>query len=64
LRKKIEAAQNEIILAEEDLETALSQIRVARRAEKTNVSDAVERALQRLRSARRTLADLEEPDDV
>jgi hypothetical protein len=59
LLEKIDAAKKEIALAESELELVLTQIRAAPRAEKTNVSEVVESAFQRLRNARRALVELE-----
>jgi hypothetical protein len=48
----LEEAKGEVIAAETKLESVLSEIRVAPRAEKTAVSQAIESALLSLRSAR------------
>jgi hypothetical protein len=47
----LERAENEVASAEQELVKLLSAIRVAPRAEKTSVSQIVEVALRRLRSA-------------
>jgi hypothetical protein len=59
LQEKIDAAKTEIALAESELEMVLTQIRSAPRAEKTNVSEVVESAFQRLRKARQALVEFE-----
>ena len=47
----LERAQSEVLAAEQELEKLLSEIRVTPRADKTSVSQIVEVALRRLRSA-------------
>jgi hypothetical protein len=48
----LEAAKKDVEAAEMQLETVLAEIRVAPRAEKRAVSQAIESALERLRAAR------------
>jgi len=61
-------AKSELAAAESDLERALTEILVAPRAEKVTVSSVVEAAFQKLRAARKRLAEAEtlvvaEPDE-
>jgi hypothetical protein len=56
---KLDAAKNELSLAEGDLGRAIREIRVAPRAEKTAISDVLEHAFARLSAARAALVDLE-----
>jgi hypothetical protein len=65
---KIEAAKNEMTAASSDLERILREIKIAPRAEKTKISEVVEKAFAELRAARAKLVELEQelgadPDD-
>jgi len=65
---EMEAAERDIAAAEEDLGRMLRAIKVAPRAEKTTITEVVERAFTTLRAARERLVRLEqalasEPDD-
>jgi hypothetical protein len=55
----LEQAKTEVKAAEGQLESLLSEIQVAPRAEKTSVSRAIESALSGLRSARTKVDDAE-----
>ena len=59
LLEKIAAAKVEMGAAEVDLEKVLREIRVAPRAEKTTMSDVVQKAFVELRSAKARLLELE-----
>jgi hypothetical protein len=63
LRERIESAKDLIRAAERELDAALRAMQVRPRAEKTTVSQAVEGALGRLRSAKDSLVALEVPDE-
>lgn len=58
LRKKIDIALTEVNAAETALATLLLELRRAPRAEKVTVTDVVENAFARLRTARQELARL------
>ena len=65
---KIDAAKTELTAAEADLDKVLREIRMAPRAEKTAISEVVQKAFTELRAARAKLVELEEdlvaePDD-
>lgn len=60
LLDKLQAAKTEMNAAEADLEKLLREIRVAPRAEKTTMSDVVQKAFAELRSAKARLLELEE----
>jgi hypothetical protein len=65
---KIVAAKTEMTAAETDLDKVLREIRMAPRAEKTAISEVVQKAFAELRAARIKLVELEEelsaePDD-
>jgi phage terminase small subunit len=57
---KIEAAKRAMTEAERDLEKILSELQVTPRAEKTTISEAIQHAFTKLRSARQTVLDLEQ----
>jgi hypothetical protein len=57
---RLRAAKGEISDAETELGTALREIRIAPRAEKTAITAVIEDALKKVRSARATVAELEE----
>jgi hypothetical protein len=57
--EKLAAAIEEVTAAEKALGSVLRQIRVVPRAEKTTISEAVELAFMRLKSARRELIELQ-----
>jgi hypothetical protein len=57
--EKLAAAKSELALAEDDLEKAIREIRVAPRAEKTAIGGVLEDAFARLRAARAALVDIE-----
>ncbi len=59
LLSKIDAAKTDVSAAESVLETLLMEMRAVPRAEKTTVSQVVEAAFTKLRSAKADLADLE-----
>ncbi len=56
-------ARDDLARAEKEVETALSAIRTAPRAEKTNITKAVEEAFAKVRAARLLLDDLERADE-
>jgi hypothetical protein len=58
--EKLEGAINEVMAAENALESVLRTIEFQPRAEKTTISDAVQVAFERLRVARRELIELRE----
>lgn len=58
LRAELDAALAEVTMAEEALDAVLRQLRATARAEKVTISEAVESAFTRLRSARTALAKL------
>jgi hypothetical protein len=58
-RAKIAAAKREMADAEGDLSSVLKDIRIARRAEKTQITAVVEVALAKLKSAREAVEELE-----
>ncbi len=60
LASKIEAAKRDVTDAEAEIEKLLGELRVMVRAEKVGVSEAVEGAFVKLRSARAALEGLEE----
>jgi len=60
LLAEMEAAERDIGAAEEDLGRMLREIKVAPRAEKTTITEVVERAFTTLRAARARLVRLEE----
>jgi hypothetical protein len=60
ISEKLGHARGEIEAAESALDAAMTVIDLAPRAEKVTVSQALEQALERLRSARSELAALEE----
>jgi len=49
-REKLAAARKELTVAQEELDSVLSKLRVAPRAEKTVVSDVIVDALERRRN--------------
>jgi hypothetical protein len=57
---KIEEATREMAAAEGDLDRLLREIRVAPRAEKTTISEVVQKAFAELRAARSKLVELQE----
>ena len=57
---KIEEATREMTAAESDLDRILREIRVAPRAEKTTISEVVQKAFSELRNARSKLVELQE----
>lgn len=59
LIEKIRAAKAEITAAEQTLETVIRDIAVAKRAEKTTITDAVQAAFDKLRAALAHLSELE-----
>jgi hypothetical protein len=59
LTTTLAAATDEVSAAEKGLASALRQIRVKPRAEKTAISEALEDALARLKVARKTLLELQ-----
>lgn len=56
--EKVAAAIDEVMAAENALASLLRPIRVSARAEKMTISDAVQLAFARLKSARRELVEL------
>ena len=65
---KIESAKNQMGAAEADLDRVIRDIRIAPRAQKTTISDALQKAFAELRAARARLVELEQlvvadPDD-
>jgi hypothetical protein len=56
---KLESAKSAIMKAEEDLEKAISDIRVVRRAEKIAISDVLEDAFAKLKIAKTALIEIE-----
>ena len=58
--ERIETAKRDIAEAESDLAKALQTMQNQPRAEKTTISIVLEHAFSKLRSARTTLADLEQ----
>ncbi len=60
LREKLDAALQEVTAAEAALEGLLRELQVAPRAEKVTVTQIVETAFRRLRTAREQLAKLHE----
>lgn len=56
---ELDAAKRDVETAESKLETVLAEIRVAPRAEKTAVTQAIQDSLDRLRAARVKVADAE-----
>ena len=59
LRARIETATREMARAEIELTRALGEMRGGLRAEKTTVTAVVEMALEKLKAARVTVAELE-----
>jgi hypothetical protein len=59
IRARIEAATREMALAEGELGRVLKEMRIGPRAEKTTVTSVVETALEKLKAARMTVAELE-----
>jgi hypothetical protein len=59
LAKRISSALEEVSAADKDLSELLRRIRVAPRAEKTTISNALEQALARLRVAQADLLALQ-----
>jgi hypothetical protein len=57
--EEIRAAKSSVSDAEQDLTRLLSEIRIAPRAEKTGISEALESAFDKLRAAREHLGALE-----
>ncbi|HEU4534232.1 MAG TPA: hypothetical protein VFS00_08940 [Polyangiaceae bacterium] len=62
LKEKISVARGLIKAAEEELDVALRSVEARPRAEKTTISQVVEEALTRLRSAKESLQTLPLPD--
>jgi hypothetical protein len=60
LREKLDAALAEVTAAEKTLEGLLRDLQVAPRAEKVTITQIVETAFRRLRTAREQLAKLHE----
>jgi hypothetical protein len=60
LLQKIESARHDIEAAETDLESALRDMRVMPRAEKTTISKVLEDAFAKVKATRTLLTDLEE----
>ena len=61
----LEVAKRDLARAEAEVDTALSVLRAAPRAEKTGITRAVEDAFEKVRAARRALDALQlEPIDV
>ncbi len=58
--KRVASAHDEVSAADKDLTEILRRIRVAPRADKTTISNAVEQALSRLRVAQAELLKLRE----
>lgn len=58
LRSELDAALTEVTKAEDALAAVLRELRTSARAEKVTISEAVESAFARLRSARTALAKL------
>ncbi|HEY8040144.1 MAG TPA: hypothetical protein VIF15_10140 [Polyangiaceae bacterium] len=56
---KVEDAAREILAAEDQLEKALREIRIAPRAEKTTISALLEAAFLKLKAARTRVLELE-----
>jgi hypothetical protein len=59
LRARIDTATREMAHAESELTRALREMRGGRRAEKTTVTAVVETALDKLKAARVTVAELQ-----
>jgi hypothetical protein len=59
IRTRIESATREMALAEGELGRVLKEMRIGPRAEKTTVTAVVEAALEKLKAARTTVAELE-----
>ncbi|MDP9000529.1 MAG: hypothetical protein M3O46_10505 [Myxococcota bacterium] len=59
LRARIDTATREMALAETELGRVLKEMRIGSRAEKTTVTAVVEAALENLKAARVTVAELE-----
>jgi hypothetical protein len=57
---KVQAAKTELTKAEADIEKLLRELRVKARAEKTTISEVLQTAFNKLRSARRNVEALEE----
>ncbi len=60
LLEKIERAKNDVTSAESDLERLLTELAANERAEKTTISQVIEEAFTKLRSAKSDLAELEQ----
>lgn len=60
LLEKIDRAKKDIVAAEDELTRLLSELTQAPRAQKTTVSEVVENAFTRVRSAKVDLAELED----
>ncbi len=56
---KIESAERDMLAAEEELATALRDLEVLPRAEKTTITAVLEEAFAKVRAARTNLSDLE-----
>jgi len=56
---KVEAAKNELAVAEQALDTAITDLRARGRAEKEIIGPSLEDAFSRLQAARAALVDLE-----
>jgi len=61
--EKWKRARDDLARAEKEVDAALSAIRAAPRAEKTQVTQAVEEAFAKVRAARLLLDDLEREGD-
>jgi hypothetical protein len=59
IRSRIEKATREMAHAETELGRVLKEMRIGARAEKTTVTAVVEAALEKLKAARLTVAELE-----
>jgi hypothetical protein len=57
---KVQAAKTELTEAEADIEKLLRELRAKARAEKTTISEVLQTAFTKLRSARRNVEALEE----
>jgi hypothetical protein len=57
---KVQAAKTELTEAEVDMEKLLRELRAKARAEKTTISEVLQTAFNKLRSARRNVEALEE----
>jgi hypothetical protein len=64
LVSKVEAAKHELTEAEADIEKLLRELRAKARAEKTTISEVLETAFNKLRSARGNVEALEELIDT